>query len=147
MAKRVIAHIFALLALTLSAIGCTPEEQNVCHVNPRNWNKSADITFENSSTNTLLDISFFVRCNADFSVKALPVVVRTEAPNSSVSSEQVVWVFDSERAANPTATIEKIGYRNTCLLQHQGTYTFSVIPQSPVRGIEAIGLIIEKQKR
>ena len=146
MAKRVIAHIFTLLTLALSIVGCAPKEQNVCHVNPRNWDRSAEITIENNDTNTSFDISFFVRCNIDFNQKMLPVVVRTIAPDSSVHSEQAVWVFDSERAATPTATIQKIGYRNTCRLDQQGKYTFSVTPQTSVRGIEAVGLIIEKQE-
>ncbi len=144
MAKRAIAHIITLLAVVMSMVGCTPKERCVCHVNPRNWSRSADIVFENNDPETRLDISFFVRCNAGFDTKVLPVIVRTEAPDSSVSCERALWVFDSERAATPTATIQKIGYRNTCQLKQRGTYTFSVIPQRPVRGIEAVGLTIEK---
>ena len=64
----------------------------------------------------------------------------------TIDNASVKRVFDSERAATPTATIQKIGYRNTCRLDQQGKYTFSVTPQTSVRGIEAVGLIIEKQE-
>lgn len=145
MAKRYLAHIFSLLALALILSGCTPKKQNICHVNPRNWSQSADLSFDNIDTDTKLDISFFVRYNADFAIQPLPIIVRTEAPDSSVSSEQVLWVFDSERATSPTASIQKIGYRKGCRLNQQGKYTFSLTPQTSVRGIEAVGLIIEQQ--
>lgn len=145
MTKRITSFITACLALVLLVTGCAPKEKNVCHVSPTNWHKSADIVYDNKeSGETFFDISFFVRCNADFDLKMLPVVVRTIAPNSAECIDQAIWVFDSEKPSTPATTTQKIAYRSTCAMNQPGKYTFSIVPMQAVRGVEAVGIVLEK---
>lgn len=144
MIQRVPKSIFTIAALLLLSVGCAPKEKNICYVNPQNWSKSADIVYDNSDTEGLYNIYFFVRCNADFDLKTQPVVIRVVSPDSSVNIDQAIWVFDADKAPTPTGTIQKIGYRSTCMLNQPGKYTFSIVPLSPVRGVEAVGLTFEK---
>ena len=144
MIQKVKRRAFTLVALLILSVGCTPKEKNICHVNPLNWSKSADIVFENKNTESLYNIYFFVRCNADFDLKTMPVIIRTTSPDSSTSIDRAFWVFDDEKAPTPTGTIQKIGYRSTCLLNTPGKYTFTIMPMEPVRGVEAVGLTVEE---
>lgn len=144
MEKSFTTYLTAILVSVLLMAGCAPKEKNVCYVDPLNWSKSADIIYQNNDTNAVLDISFFVRYNADFDIKTLPVIVRSSAPDSSITIDQFIWSFDGEKAPTPTATIQKVAYRFTCLLNQTGKYTFSVVPMQAVKGVEAVGLIVEE---
>lgn len=145
MTQRIISHITAILAFAALLVGCAPKEKNVCHVNPNNWDRSADIVYENSQPGTsYVDISFFVRCNADLDINMLPVVVRIIAPDSAECIEQSIWTFDPEKPTAPATTVQKIAYRSTCAMNQIGKYIFSVTPMQSVRGVEAVGIITEK---
>ncbi len=142
MLKKIAKYIIVVLCVSVLT-GCANRDKSICHVNPMNWDSAAEVVYDNENEQyTLLDISFFVRCNVDFDLQTLPVVVRTEAPDSSITIEQYIWTFDSQKAATPTATIQKIAFRNTCMLNQKGRYTFSILPSMSVRGVEAVGLIV-----
>lgn len=145
MINRITSLIVVIMAFTLLMASCAPKEKNVCHVNPTNWSKGADIVYENDQPGTsYVNISFFVRCNADLDLKQLPVVIRTIAPDSAECIEQTIWSFDSEKPTAPATTIQKIAYRSTCAMNQPGKYIFSVVPMQAVRGVEAVGIITEK---
>ncbi len=146
MMKRVATYIAIVLAFSFLMTGCAPKEKNICHVNPKDWSNSANIFYENNQLDTYLDISFFVRCNNDFDVQAVPIIIQIEAPDSSIAFEHATWVFDGEKAPTPTASIQKIGYRSTCALNQRGTYKFSITPMYSIKGVEAVGLIVENNK-
>lgn len=142
MLKRVATCMIMTLAAVLM-VGCGAKEKNICHVNPNNWNNSAEIIYDNQQPNTILDISFFVRCNTDFDLDMMSVVISTESPNKEICIEPTTWLFDAEKAPNPTSTIQKIGYRSTCILNQVGEYKFSITPISAIKGVEAVGIVIE----
>ena len=144
MIQKVKKIALALVALLTLSVGCTPKEKNVCHVDPLNWSKGANIVYENNNTEALYNIYFFVRCNADFDLKTMPVIIRVTSPDSSISIDRAFWAFDEEKAPTPTGTIQKIGYRSTCLLNMPGKYTFTLMPMEPIRGVEAVGLTMEE---
>lgn len=145
MRKIFSARIVAIVTCVALMVGCGPKEKNVCHVNPMNWSKSADIVYENNQPGqSYLDIAFFVRCNADFDAKMLPVVIRITAPDSSECIEPAIWMFDGELPTTPATTTQMVSYRTVCSLNQQGKYTFSIVPMQPVRGVEAVGITIEE---
>lgn len=146
MVKRLTTYIATIMVFSLLMAGCGPKEKSICHVNPSNWNSSAELIYNNNQLDTYIDISFYVRCNNDFDVQALPIIVQIEAPDSGMTIDHAIWVFDSEKAPAPTATIEKIGYRSSCTLNQLGAYKFSVTPMCSVKGVEAVGIIVENNK-
>ncbi len=148
MTRRIATYLAVAAATALLAIGCAkPVESVVCHVNPNKWSAAAIVEYNNLDTLSMRDISFFARCNTSFERSELPVTIRIEAPDSTYCVEEVVWRFDSERAPMPTVATKQVGYRKDCQLKQQGRYTFAITPSEPAEGIEAVGLIIDKQKR
>ena len=90
----------AALALVLVAVGCSSRDRSVCHVNPESWCKPATVAIDNPATQTLLDVVFYVRCNSDFNLRTLPVVIRSIAPNGLECIDQAFWVFDDCRGGD-----------------------------------------------
>lgn len=145
--RRCIAAYLTAIVVAVLAAGCAkPVESVVCHVNPFKWSHCAEIEYDNRDTISLRTISFYVRTNSAFNAKELPVSIGIESPDSTLCTELQTWTFDSERMATPTATIRHIGYRHHCKLDKKGVYKFAVTPSESTHGIEAVGLIIEKER-
>lgn len=136
--QKITSYTVAIVAALALSVGCGSRNKNICHVNPANWSNGAVVIIDNVDTQHLLDIEFFVKHNADFNLKTLPVVIRSIAPNGLECIDQAFWVFDEYDATATTASLQKIGYRSTCLLDQVGEYKFVISPLEPVRGIEAV---------
>lgn len=146
MRRRIAAYLATIVVVMLVA-GCKkPIGSTICHVNPHKWSHCAEIEYDNRDTTSLRTISFYVRVNSTFDTKELPVSISIESPDSTRCIEQQTWSFDSERTATPTTTVKRIDYRNHCKLNKKGLYKFAVTPSESIRGIEAVGLIIEKER-
>ena len=142
--QKFTSYTIALVAALVVATGCGSRGKNICHVNPTSWAKGAVVTIDNVDTTHLLDIEFFVKHNADFNLKTLPVIIRSIAPNGLECLEQAFWVFDEYDATATTASFQKIGYRTTCLLDQVGEYKFIISPMEPVRGVEAVIATVQR---
>lgn len=146
MTGRITAYWATAVAVVLLVSGCAKAvDTALCYTNPRGWSEDARIEYNNSDTLSLRDLSFFVRLNTATERCELPVTIRIEAPDSTFATERCVWHLATERGSSPTATIERIGYRTECQLTQHGKYRFIVAPDRPVRGVEAVGIIIEKR--
>ena len=146
MRRRIAAYLTAIVVAVLAAGCAKPVESVVCHVNPLKWSRPAEIEYDNRDTISLRTISFYVRTNSAFDAKELPVSIGIESPDSTLCTELQTWSFDSESTPAPTRAIKRIGYRNHCKLNKKGIYKFAVTPTEPAHGIEAVGLIIEKER-
>jgi hypothetical protein len=142
--QKITSYTVAIVAALALAVGCGSRNKNICHVNPTNWSKGAIVAIDNAEVGTMLDVSFFVRHNSDFNLKTLPVIIRSIAPDGQECIDQTFWVFDGYDAAAPTAELQQIGYRSTCIFDQIGEYKFIVSPMEPVRGVEAIIINAEK---
>lgn len=137
----VVAATAAILA------GCSTSVETVMNdVHPGNWSNCTVIGYDNRDTVSLRDISLVVRYNADRHEATLPLTITTEAPDSTLFSEQFVCRLGLGRKPAPIAAIEKIPYRLSSRLSQTGRYSISITPDTPQRGIEAIGITFEPKE-
>ena len=135
----VVAATAAILA------GCSTSVETVMNdVHPGNWSGCTVIGYDNRDTVSLRDISLVVRYNADRHEATLPIT--PEAPDSTLFSEQFVCRLGLGRKPAPIAAIEKIPYRLSSRLSQTGRYSISITPDTPQRGIEAIGITFEPKE-
>ena len=144
--KRIGFCVISALVMMLAAAGCAPKDKSICYVNPDNWSEPATVVADNVATDVLLDVVFNVRCNADLNLRILPVVIRTIAPNGLECIEQAFWTFGENDGPAAVASLQRVCYRSTCLLDQVGEYKFVVSPREPVRGIEAVIVNVEPFK-
>ena len=113
-AKRILRA--GLLLALLPAAGCLSQHRSaVADVDPLGWREAAEVRFPNADTLAVCDLWLVVRYDAAFAGGPVDLEVTTVAP-------------DSLRAT----------------LRCAGDYRMTIRPCRPVRGIEAVGVTIEK---
>ena len=127
------------------AIGCvSPHQSAVTDVNPIRWDRKAEIHMPNTDTVTLRDASIFLRCNDRFVEDTLTIRITTLTPDSLRVEEPFLLVIP--RSESPAALMREVvvPYRRRILFTRSGDYRCIVTPTRPIRGIEAVGINIEK---
>ena len=121
-AKRILRA--GLLLALLPAAGClSPHRSAVADVDPLGWREAAEVRFPNADTLAVCDLWLVVRYDAAFAGGPVDLEVTTVAP----------LLCD-------TAVL----YRRRAVLRCAGDYRMTIRPCRPVRGIEAVGVTIEK---
>ena len=105
-----------LLLALLPAAGClSPHRSAVADVDPLGWREAAEVRFPNADTLAVCDLWLVVRYDAAFAGGPSPLLCDTA-----------------------------VLYRRRAVLRCAGDYRMTIRPCRPVRGIEAVGVTIEK---
>lgn len=145
--KRSAAHIAAAAVAALLAGSCvSPHQSAATDVDPVRWDSRAEIRLPNADTVTLRDAVIFLRCNDRFTEDTLTVRIATITPDSLRFGEWFLLVIP--RSEGPAALMREasIPYRRRICLTQSGDYRCIITPIRPVRGIEAIGIDLEKSR-
>ena len=97
-------------------------------------------------TVSLRDAVIFLRCNDRFAEDTLTVRIAVTTPDSLRSEE--LFLLAIPRTPSPAALIREaaVPYRRAIRLGRTGDYRFTVTPTRPIRGVEAVGLTIHKDR-
>ena len=126
-AKRILRA--GLLLALLPAAGClSPHRSAVADVDPLGWREAAEVRFPNADTLAVCDLWLVVRYDAAFAGGPVDLEVTTVAPDSLRATEPFTLRLARRRA----------------VLRCAGDYRMTIRPCRPVRGIEAVGVTIEK---
>ena len=100
-------------------------------VDPLGWREAAEVRFPNADTLAVCDLWLVVRYDAAFAGGPVDLEVTTVAPDSLRATEPFTLRLAPSRGPSP-------------LLRCAGDYRMTIRPCRPVRGIEAVGVTIEK---
>lgn len=135
---------WALLAL-LPAAGClSPHRSAVTDVDPLGWSDAAEVRFANADTLAACDLWLVVRYDAAFAGGPVELEVTTVAPDSLCVTEPFTLRLAAGRGPSPLLRDTAVLYRGRAVLRREGDYRMTIRPEEPVRGIEAVGIAIEK---
>lgn len=138
------AAIF-VLALML-CVGCdSPAVVEMASVDCDEWSESCSLVVDNDDTLSLRRISIAVRYNRNFEGKTLPLHIAVAAPDACHTEELVTLAFEPPYSATSVATSINIPYRHSACLSQRGRYIFTITPQQPLSGFEAVGVSIESE--
>lgn len=138
---------FAGILPALLLGGCIASHRAVVtDVDSRAWSDTAQLTFPVDDTLHLSDLHFFLRYNDRFSADTLPVGVIVLSPDSLSVSERVTLRI--RRGTGPAAMGREadIPYRRRVRFSRRGEYRVLVVPDTTVRGIEAVGIHLTKSE-
>lgn len=112
----------------------------VTDVDSRAWSDTAQLTLLNEDTLGLSDLRFFLRYNERFTIDTLSVTVVVLSPDSLCVSERVT--LHVRRGIGPVSMPREadIPYRDRVRFARRGEYRVCIVPDTSVRGIEAVGL-------
>ncbi len=111
---------------------------------PHCWIRGESIIYNNSDTVSLVNISVSLRYNNSFRSDTLSVTVQTSLPDARQCIEPVVLHLAREYSATAVVSSESVLYRSSCRLAQMGEYIFTITPRSAVKGIEAVGIQIDR---
>ena len=135
-AKRILRA--GLLLALLPAAGClSPHRSAVADVDPLGWREAAEVRFPNADT-------LVVRYDAAFAGGPVDLEVTTIAPDSLRATEPFTLRLAPSRGPSPLLCDTAVLYRRRAVLRCAGDYRMTIRPCRPVRGIEAVGVTIEK---
>lgn len=121
------------------ATGCRTDVPAVVKsVNPQGWNEAVTLIVDNRDTVSERLISIVLRHAAV--CDSLPLYVEVSTPDTKYYGERFV-VYPHGRNSSIPVT-ESFAYRSGSVLSECGYYLFTVWPQTPVRGVEAVGIEI-----
>lgn len=126
-AKRILRA--GLLLALLPAAGClSPHRSAVADVDPL----------------AVCDLWLVVRYDAAFAGGPVDLEVTTVAPDSLRATEPFTLRLAPSRGPSPLLCDTAVLYRRRAVLRCAGDYRMTIRPCRPVRGIEAVGVTIEK---
>ena len=135
----------SLVALVVTTGCVAPQSVEMTAVNPREWSEPSIVLFENEDTIALRRLSVAVRYNRDFQPDTLALHINVSLPDAGQFSERVVLRLNQKRAQSPLAKSESVAYREHALLSQKGNYIFTISPEGVVCGIEAVGVVVERE--
>lgn len=142
-----IAKYLALaFAVLFAAAGCiAPQPTVVSDVNPQEWSEPVTLVVRNDDTLSMRTLSVVLRYNDDFRCDSLPLDIAVSLPDAGQFAERIVIRPEYPYSAAAVSTVENIAWRRRSVLGQNGYYLFTVRPALPVRGVEAVGINIEKE--
>lgn len=139
-------YIAIAAATAFAAAGCiAPQPAVVAEVDPRGWDEPVTLVVRNDDTLSLRTLSVVLRYNGDFRCDSLPLDITVLRPDAGRFAERVVLHPCYPYSPAAVAATENIAYRRRSVLDRGGWYLFTIRPVQPVRGIEAVGINIEKE--
>lgn len=140
MKQPLIASVLLLLS------GCiAPHTTTMCDVDPHEWSEPVTLVIDNDDTLSLRRLSFVVHYNTAFRDDVVRADINVIQPDAASFSEQVDIRPAHPYSPSAVSATETIVYREASVLRQRGNYLFTITPLHPVRGVEAIGINIEKQ--
>lgn len=140
-------HIVAAATAALLAGGCiSPHQSAATDVDPFRWERGAEIILPNADTVTLRDAEVFLRCNDRFAEDTLTLRIATVTPDSLRFEELFRLVVPRGESPAPLMREATVPYRIRIRFAQQGDYRCILTPTRPVRGVEAVGINIEKSE-
>ena len=115
-------------------------------VNINNWDEAATIERENEDTESLYDLNIVLHINNHFRSDDIELEVTMISPDAVRHTERVALSCDSSwEGITAHSNDIVIPYRRDARLTSEGTYTFSLRPLQPLKGVEAAGIHFQKQ--
>ena len=114
-------------------------------VSPHEWSKPCDVIYENEDTLSLHRLGIAVRYNNAFKADTLSLHVHVLTPDLRSFEERITLQLRRPYTASAVATSEMRPYRKHSQLPQRGFYIFTLTPPYAVKGIEAVGITIEKE--
>ncbi len=137
--------VFAVVIL-FAAAGCiAPQPTVMSEVNPQEWSEPVTLVVRNDDTLSMRTLSVVLRYNDDFRCDSLPLDIAVSLPDAGQFAEHVVVRPEFPYSAAAVSAIENIAWRRRSVLGQSGYYLFTIQPAQSVRGVEAIGINIEKE--
>lgn len=114
-------------------------------MNPSEWAAGAGILFPNADSLARYDATLFLRCNDRFAEDTLTVRIAVTTPTRCAAR---ALPAGHPRTPSPAALVREaaVPYRRAIRLGRTGDYRFTVTPTRPIRGVEAVGLTIRKDR-
>lgn len=132
---------FAGILPALLLGGCIASHRAVVtDVDSRAWSDTAQLTIPIDDTLHLSDLHFFLRYNDGFTADTLPVGVVVCSPDSLSVSERMTLRIRHSKGPASMAREADIPYRRRVRFSRKGEYRVLVVPDTTVRGIEAVGI-------
>lgn len=95
---------------------------------------------------SLRDAEVFLRCNDRFAEDTLTLRIATIAPDSLRFEEPFLLVIPRGESPAPLMREVAVPYRIRIRFTQSGDYRCILTPTRPVRGVEAVGVNIEKSE-
>lgn len=135
----------AVVALVAVVVSCGRDNYvDMVAVDPHSWQNQVSIIYDNQDTVSLATISVALRYNSNFKSDTLAVMLHTSLPDVYQCQERVTLHLAKEYAASAVVRSESVPYRSSCLLSKKGEYIFTIKPLSAVKGVEAVGIQIDR---
>lgn len=136
----------ALLAATAGSGCVTPHQSTAADVNPARWDSPSEIVIPNADTLTLRDMGLYLRCNERFGEDTLTLRIAVFTPDSLRYEEPFTLAIPPTTAPASLAREAAVPYRSRVVFARTGDYRIRITPSRPVRGVEAIGINIQKSE-
>lgn len=134
-----------IVALFLAMAMCSclaPQNTQMVVVDSSEWSQRAQIDVANSDTLSLRNIFVAVRTNSRFKSTTLPLKIEVLTPDGRIFSEEYSLSVPSAEGAKIVSQSVALPYRNDVVLSMSGRYIFVLTPLVPIKGVEAVGVVI-----
>lgn len=126
--------------------GCiAPQSVVMSDVDPQGWSEPLTLAVRNDDTVSLRTLSVVLRYNGNFRCDSLPLDVSVSLPDAGRFTEEIVLRPEYPYSPAAVSATENIAWRRRSTLGQRGWYLFTIRPAWTVRGIEAVGINIEKE--
>lgn len=143
---RLTKYLAAAAATMFAAAGCiAPQSVVMSDVDSQGWGNPLTLAVRNDDTLSLRTLSVVLHYNGNFRCDSLPLDISVSLPDAGQFSEKVVLRPEHPYSPAAVSTTENIAWRRRSVLGQEGWYLFTIRPLQPVRGVEAVGINIEKE--
>lgn len=135
----------ALLGLTQ----CRVRENTILmqSVDMRNWSNPVSVTYHNSDTTSLRNLSLTLHVNRLYEEEQIDVEVCMMSPDSLRYTELIALPTYPQWANPATLTTDvEVPYREGVKLRCEGEYIVTITPHRTMRGVEAVGMNFKSNK-
>lgn len=141
-------HLRSSIAIAGLLIGgcLSPHQAVMTDTGGGTWSEKIRITLSNADTVTARDLYIVVRYNDSFRGDTLRLTIETTSPDSLVYEEPFTLGIPPRRQPAALADEISILYRRRVIFPDSGTYRIAFTPAVPVRGVEAIGVNLQKSE-
>lgn len=143
-ASAAAAGLLSFAVLLVAGCVRTAGVSTMCDVRPSGWSETAQVVYDNADTVNLYTLSVAVRHNG-VEGGGLHAELLFAAPDSSLFAEKIFLPLSSRSRTAAAAAVETVPYRRAVRLGQQGRYTIYITPEGEARGIEAVGLVFDKE--
>lgn len=114
-------------------------------VDSSRWEQTATVTYENTDTTTLYDMSVVLHVSPRFDMRQMTFDIEILSPDSMRMREQVTLaIIDKDSvAADAYGKDVEAPYRRRVRLHRKGAYAVRLTPLPPVAEVEAAGVTFQ----